>query len=191
MTTAAHAVKLPDGLVAKRYASVSRYAHATDTRPARPQLKPKFTRTDLERWLIKHSVQQRGSIWECTYRFPGCTVHLGPNDVSLDHVEPIVRGGLTTLDNLAVCCQDCNRIKSSDTLQDALTLRDFLSGKRPASGASLDLSRSIIKRLKQPPNYHLGKKRQDGSKPRPRRRFPRGHKPEFGRRDELFEDKDF
>ena len=37
-------------------------------------------------------------------------------DLALDHVIPIARGGLSTLDNLQLLCAECNRIKGKLTI---------------------------------------------------------------------------
>ncbi|MCG3808923.1 HNH endonuclease [Psychrobacter sp. Ps4] len=34
----------------------------------------------------------------------------------LDHIKPLSKGGTHTMDNVACCCRECNRIKSDDLL---------------------------------------------------------------------------
>lgn len=42
---------------------------------------------------------------------PYCRRVLGDRTFSIDHVEPVGRGGSFAFENLAVCCQDCNFAK--------------------------------------------------------------------------------
>jgi 5-methylcytosine-specific restriction endonuclease McrA len=35
------------------------------------------------------------------------------NKLTLDHIVPLSRGGLSTVDNLRVCCRECNMRRSS------------------------------------------------------------------------------
>lgn len=37
-------------------------------------------------------------------------------DLALDHVIPIAKGGLSTLDNLQLLCAECNRVKGKLTI---------------------------------------------------------------------------
>ncbi|MHB1422135.1 MAG: HNH endonuclease [Gemmataceae bacterium] len=61
---------------------------------------------------------------------------------SLDHRQPIARGGRHALDNLAVCCARCNAIKgqlAEDEFRDLLIL---LSRTHPA--ARTDIERRLL-----------------------------------------------
>ena len=40
--------------------------------------------------------------------YPHCRVMLEIDNVTFDHLTPLSRGGRNTLDNLVVCCYDCN-----------------------------------------------------------------------------------
>jgi len=42
-----------------------------------------------------------------------CEVKITPNNIGVDHKQPISREGSLGLDNLAVCCRECNSAKGS------------------------------------------------------------------------------
>lgn len=54
----------------------------------------------------------------CAY----CACVLTVKNVSMDHDEPVSRGGPWELDNLVVCCIRCNQIKGNMTGHEFLTL---------------------------------------------------------------------
>jgi 5-methylcytosine-specific restriction endonuclease McrA len=45
-----------------------------------------------------------------------CAVVLSSGDLTLDHVVPRSRGGLSTWENLVACCHSCNRVKGNQLL---------------------------------------------------------------------------
>jgi 5-methylcytosine-specific restriction endonuclease McrA len=47
--------------------------------------------------------------WQCQLQLEGCN---GRAD-HVDHIRPIVQGGLTTYQNLQAACGRCNRLKGS------------------------------------------------------------------------------
>lgn len=60
------------------------------------------------------TLQRRYRAWQCqlTGEFGEQCVNCGAVEkLVLDHVIPIARGGLSTLDNLQLLCAECNRIK--------------------------------------------------------------------------------
>lgn len=52
---------------------------------------------------------------QCQY----CGKCPGTSELTLDHVHPKSKGGLTTWDNCCVCCVECNRKKADRTLKQA------------------------------------------------------------------------
>jgi 5-methylcytosine-specific restriction protein A len=46
----------------------------------------------------------RGTCYYCGRRF-------APNELTMDHIIPIIRGGKSTKNNLAAACKDCNNKK--------------------------------------------------------------------------------
>lgn len=50
----------------------------------------------------------QGQCYYCEGKFP-------KEQLSMDHVIPIVRGGKTTKSNVVVCCKDCNSKKKYHT----------------------------------------------------------------------------
>ncbi|MGC1781238.1 MAG: HNH endonuclease [Acidobacteriaceae bacterium] len=78
-----------------------------------------FTLKDLRAWLIACSGDPLGLdadklIWSCAY----CTRLLPLDNVELDHVEPVKRGGNLGLSNLAIACTICNREKGEMTAEE-------------------------------------------------------------------------
>ena len=73
-----------------------------------------------------------------------CQVILTAGELTLDHVIPRSRGGLSTWENLVACCHDCNRRKGNQMLR-----RD--DGDAPACASrkpfSLHTSRHILRMI--------------------------------------------
>lgn len=54
-------------------------------------------------WQLKTSA---GTCWYCSRK-------VGFQNLTMDHVIPLARGGRSTKDNLVPCCKDCNSKKKS------------------------------------------------------------------------------
>lgn len=77
-----------------------------------------------ERNLIKRIKSSRKKV--CYY----CNKKIEDNkDLTVDHLMPVSRGGLTTEENLEICCFKCNTEKSDMTEEE---YRDFLKQKEQA-----------------------------------------------------------
>lgn len=76
-----------------------------------------------------------------TCQYCGCILTAG--DLTLDHVQPRSRGGLSTWENLVACCHDCNRRKGNQLLHE---LSDMRLAKEPRP-FSLHTSRHIMRML--------------------------------------------
>jgi 5-methylcytosine-specific restriction endonuclease McrA len=63
-----------------------------------------------------------------------CQVILTASELTLDHVIPRSRGGLSTWENLVACCHDCNRRKGNQMLHEPSWRRYlyFESGEQAA-----------------------------------------------------------
>jgi 5-methylcytosine-specific restriction endonuclease McrA len=72
-----------------------------------------------------------------------CQKVLIASELTLDHVVPRCRGGLSTWENLVACCRDCNRRKGSLMLHE-LTEMKLLREPRPFS---LHTSRHIMRMI--------------------------------------------
>lgn len=71
--------------------------------------------------LAKIYEKQKGV---CKY----CGTVLRKNYFTLDHANPLSRGGKHTLTNLVMCCPDCNRLKHTrNTAEFVKFLKDYLS----------------------------------------------------------------
>jgi len=57
-------------------------------------------------WKIK---LQKGLCYHCGKSF-------NPQELSMDHLEPLVRGGKTGKNNVVISCKNCNSQKSFKTL---------------------------------------------------------------------------
>ena len=51
--------------------------------------------------------KQRLSRGICYY----CGRHFAPDELTMDHIIPIIRGGKSTKNNIAAACKDCNNNK--------------------------------------------------------------------------------
>lgn len=57
-----------------------------------------------------------------------CRVQLTTENLSVDHAEPQSRGGRHELDNLRLCCVDCNHLKHDRTEREMLQfLRQYVA----------------------------------------------------------------
>ena len=72
-----------------------------------------------------------------------CGVVLPSSELTLDHVVPRSRGGLSTWENLVACCHSCNRRKGNQMLHE-LTDMKLLREPRPFS---LHTSRHIMRMI--------------------------------------------
>jgi len=53
--------------------------------------------------------------WQCQY----CSIELFPSNVTIDHVLPSSRGGLTSWTNCVTACKRCNKVKANMTPEEA------------------------------------------------------------------------
>ena len=72
-----------------------------------------------------------------------CQVVLTAGELTLDHVIPRSRGGLSTWENLVACCHSCNRRKGNQLLHELTEMR-LLREPRPFS---LHTSRHIMRMI--------------------------------------------
>jgi len=52
-----------------------------------------------------------------------CHAAIHPSELTMDHKTPIVRGGLSTRNNLVACCKACNSEKHYQTLSEWIAQR--------------------------------------------------------------------
>ncbi len=72
-----------------------------------------------------------------------CGIILTAGELTLDHVLPRSRGGLSTWENLVACCHSCNRRKGNSLLHE---LTDMKLAREPRS-FSLHTSRHIMRMI--------------------------------------------
>ena len=68
-----------------------------------------FTYAEYRRWVLDAFGGNWDSVVQCTY----CTRLLNVQTFVTDHREPLKFGGAIGLENLALCCEDCNLAKGS------------------------------------------------------------------------------
>jgi 5-methylcytosine-specific restriction endonuclease McrA len=72
--------------------------------------------------------------------FPACVYCGSPlllSGLSFDHKIPVSRGGVFSLDNLAVCCSACNKIKAELTAEEYCKLVHLLKSLDPRAALSI------------------------------------------------------
>lgn len=57
-----------------------------------------------------------------------CGQHVGPENLTLDHVVPVARGGRSTRGNCVPCCRDCNAKKKAYTPAEQILAQLFPDG---------------------------------------------------------------
>jgi 5-methylcytosine-specific restriction endonuclease McrA len=72
-----------------------------------------------------------------------CGIILHSAELTLDHVQPRSRGGLSTWENLVACCHSCNRRKGNQLLHELKDMK-LLREPRPFS---LHTSRHIMRMI--------------------------------------------
>jgi 5-methylcytosine-specific restriction endonuclease McrA len=72
-----------------------------------------------------------------------CGIILHSAELTLDHVQPRSRGGLSTWENLVACCHSCNRRKGNQLLHELKEMK-LLREPRPFS---LHTSRHIMRMI--------------------------------------------
>ena len=53
-----------------------------------------------------------------------CEASLSPEEVTMDHIVPVSRGGKSTRGNVAPCCKECNSMKKSLTPVEWISWRE-------------------------------------------------------------------
>lgn len=76
--------------------------------------------TDDLDWICK-PVHLLGLYEQQNHRCYYCGVELSRDNLSAEHKVPRTKGGAPTLDNLALCCSDCNYLKHTRTEEEFVT----------------------------------------------------------------------
>ena len=69
----------------------------------------------------------------CSY----CAIELSSDQIQLDHVIPLSKGGSHTIDNFAISCRSCNCSKGNKTLEEFTIYKDLHLQLIEASGKKL------------------------------------------------------
>ena len=57
----------------------------------------------------------------CAY----CSIELSDNQIQLDHITPLSKGGSHTIDNFAISCRSCNCSKGNKTLEEFTAYKEL------------------------------------------------------------------
>ncbi|HTU22873.1 MAG TPA: HNH endonuclease [Gemmataceae bacterium] len=71
-----------------------------------------------------------------------CRLPVAFDQLSLDHVHPLARGGSYCFFNLCLACRRCNTLRGRLTEAETLELLEFLAGLHPA--AREDIERRLL-----------------------------------------------
>jgi len=74
---------------------------------------------------VRNKASYKNQIIKCKQYYPHicyyCNKILLDNEITIDHLIPLSRGGKTTLDNLRIACKKCNNEKGNMTEQEYYT----------------------------------------------------------------------
>lgn len=115
----------------------------------------------------------------CTY----CGAAIDILSLSLDHEDPVSRGGSLALDNLTECCADCNRLKGPLTREEFEQLLAFL--RQLPAAAQTDLRRRLNAGAMGVRNRFFARDKADPNAVRPAR-VPRYRPPQMELEDATF-----
>ena len=88
-----------------------------------------------------------------------CGNFVPPNEMTIDHIIPISKGGTYDLDNLQCCCKKCNQIKADILPEDFLDKMIQIIGFQADSGND-----KAVKGIKMMAKGRLKKKKKDGKR---------------------------
>lgn len=54
---------------------------------------------------------------KCTY----CGIYLDKEDIVFDHKTPLCKNGEHNIENICICCKDCNNLKNTRTYEEFMT----------------------------------------------------------------------
>ncbi len=63
--------------------------------------------------------------YQCQY----CSIKPGTEELTIDHVLPRCKGGMTTWENCVICCAECNKIKGG-RLPEEVRHKKFINGMK-------------------------------------------------------------
>ena len=61
-----------------------------------------------------------------------CKKKFKPEELTMDHIVPVVRGGKSTRGNVVVCCKECNNKKKYLTPVEMILMAEEAKNKTPA-----------------------------------------------------------
>lgn len=107
--------------------TASRY-DGMQARMAKKELPPlPFTKDEFRSFVREKLGSDEGGVVQCRY----CRGYFNVEQLAVDHVEPLHRGGWIGLENLDLPCQPCNARKGAMTPDEFLKLLRFLETEIP------------------------------------------------------------
>ncbi len=114
---------------------------------------PALTRDEIIEWfgLFNNEERMKSGIIECCYcqkilKYKSQTCYPWKDVGSIDHKKPQHEGGSNTLDNLALCCHQCNVVKG--TMNPDTFLEIFEAFEKTGKGKEgVDSSRNLKQRF--------------------------------------------
>ena len=76
-------------------------------RPSRRRARRKKKKTKPRNYVAPNGGSTNGPLAQCHY----CQQSFPPDELTMDHVVPLIRGGRTTKSNVVPCCKPCNSQK--------------------------------------------------------------------------------
>ena len=73
-----------------------------------------------------------------------CGQHVGPENLTLDHVVPVARGGRSTRGNCVPCCRDCNAKKKAYTPAEQILAQLFPGAVRCSLNDALAFGLNLV-----------------------------------------------
>ncbi len=70
-------------------------------------------------------VSRKGVFLRDGYRCNYCDEELSAKELTLDHVVPLSKGGVSSWSNLSTCCYDCNNLKGDKLLEETTSAYYF------------------------------------------------------------------
>jgi 5-methylcytosine-specific restriction endonuclease McrA len=96
----------------------------------KPCKEPRPSRTDVVPAHVKREVLRRAGGWRCEWVLPSGERCDCRRKLEFDHIEPLARGGKSTIENVRLACRPHNLFAARQVFGDALMDR-YAPGRSP------------------------------------------------------------